>query len=223
MKQEVSPVQKVLNTWAVVLILWSAYRVYFGTGLPIWFDEFIAKPLIFLVPVYLYITHVEHKSIVKSLDLWTKDTRSGVLFGCVIGGLFLLLGGVVFAFSQAFTTSLFSLQLIGTIVGYVAISFATSFSEELLSRGFVLKRLYEESKHSWMSVLFASFLFFFLHIPMLLTHPDLQGSALLQVMLADILLSLTVSTLYLYKRSVWTPIIIHACYSLSLYLFLRPA
>ncbi len=223
MKQEVSPVQKVLNTWAIVLILWSAYRVYFGTELPIWFDELIAKPLIFLIPIYLYITHFERKNLLKSLDLWNKETRSGVLFGGAVGGLFLLIGGIIYTLSHPLSPSSFSLHILGTVLGYIAIAFATSFSEELLSRGFVLKRLYEESKHSWMSVLFASFLFFFLHIPMLLTHPDLQGSVLLQVMMTDILLSLTVSTLYLYKRSVWTPIVIHACYSLSLYLFLRPA
>ena len=45
MKENVSPLQKSLNVWAIILILWSIYRANFGTSLPTWLDEFLVKPL----------------------------------------------------------------------------------------------------------------------------------------------------------------------------------
>ncbi len=55
MVEKVSATQKILNVWAIVLILWSVYRANFGTNLPMWLDEFIMKPLIFLGPIVLYV------------------------------------------------------------------------------------------------------------------------------------------------------------------------
>lgn len=223
MKSEVTPVQRMLNVWAIILILWSLYRVYFKTDLPIWFDEFIAKPLIFLAPVYYYITHYEKKSFLKAVDLQTKNWRSGLLFGAVAGLLFFVTGFVVQILQRDEAQVTFTSGAIGMILFYLAISVATSFSEEVLSRGFVLKRLYADSKNLFKSVFFSSFLFFFLHIPILMTNPEFRGTILLQVMLTDILLSLAVSFLYLQKKSLFIPILIHAFYNFSLYLFLRPS
>ena len=63
----VSYTQKVLNVWAVILILWSIYRA--KLALPEWFDEFIAKPLIFILPVYLFIRKVEKGNFFSKIPL----------------------------------------------------------------------------------------------------------------------------------------------------------
>lgn len=223
MKSEVTPVQRMLNVWAIVLIIWSLYRVYFKTDLPIWFDEFIAKPLIFLAPVYYYITHYEKKEFLKAVDLRTKNWRSGIVFGLIAGALFFVTGLIVQVVQREEVQISFANGAPGVILFYLAISVATSISEEILSRGFVLKRLYADSKNLFKSVFFASFLFFFLHIPILMTNPEFKGVVLLQVMVTDILLSFAVSFLYLQKKSLFIPILIHAFYNLSLYLFLLPS
>ena len=62
MKQKTSPTQKALNVWAIVLIIWALYRAKFRTDLPIWFDEFIAKPAVFILPIYYYISRYEKKN-----------------------------------------------------------------------------------------------------------------------------------------------------------------
>ena len=59
--KKVTPTQKALNLWAVILIVWSVYRTYFK--LPEWFDEFVAKPVVFVLPVLVYIKSVEKKEI----------------------------------------------------------------------------------------------------------------------------------------------------------------
>lgn len=220
MKSETTPVQKMLNVWAISVILWSLYRIYFQTELPMWFDEFIAKPLIFLVPLHYFITRIEKKSFLKSVDLKTKNWRSALLFGCIAGVIFLGTGLVMTGLRNGGLGALVAVQTPMMILYYILIALATSVSEEILSRGFVLKRLYSDSKNMYTAVLYSSLLFFVLHIPILFTNPDLHGVLLLQVMVTDILLSVAVSFLYLQKKSLLVPIIIHACYILSLYLFL---
>ena len=59
MKSKATPTQKALNLWAVVLIVWAIYRAKFK--LPEWFDEFVAKPIVFVLPVYYYIQKIEKK------------------------------------------------------------------------------------------------------------------------------------------------------------------
>lgn len=220
MKQQISSIQKVLNTWAIVLILWSVYRVYFRTDMPIWFDEFISKPLIFLLPVMYYVSTQEKQKFWKAVDLRTKNWKAGIIFGLASGLLFFVTGFVVQLIRNDDIQEFMARGSVGMVFYYILIAFATSFSEEILSRGFVLKRLYEDSKNAINSVFFASFLFFFLHIPILFTDPDMRGMILLQVMATDVLLSFAVSFLYLQKKSVWVPILIHTFYNLSLYLFL---
>jgi membrane protease YdiL (CAAX protease family) len=97
---------------------------------------------------------------------------------------------------------------------------ATGISEEILSRGFVLKRLYEDSKNILTSSFFASILFFFLHVPILFTNIKLTGNLLLFFMVTDIILSLFNSFVFLIRKSLFLPIFIHALYNITLLLFI---
>jgi membrane protease YdiL (CAAX protease family) len=216
MKKAVSPTQKMLNTWAIILIIWSVYRSYFKTDLPIWIDEFVAKPLIFLVPIYYYVSKVEKQSFWKAIDFKTKHIGKDVLVGLGIGISLLVISTIVYL-TKAPLKPIANLSMVGF---YVLIAFASSFSEEILSRGFVLKRLYAESQNVFQSVFFSSFLFFFLHIPIIFTNPDIRGVMLIQIMLTDLLLSFGVSLIYLQRKDIIIPIIIHALYNIGIYLLL---
>jgi membrane protease YdiL (CAAX protease family) len=214
MKKPVSPTQKMLNTWAIVLIIWSFYRSYFKTDLPIWIDEFIAKPVIFLIPIYYYITRNEKLSFFKAVDFHTKGIVKDIVIGFSIGIALIATAFIVFIMRNTGA----GLSSLGIIPLYVAVAFASSFSEEILSRGFVLKRLYDESKNVIQSVFFSSFLFFFLHIPIIFTNPDIRGMMLIQIMITDLFLSFAVSLVYLQRRSIIIPIIIHAFYNIGIYM-----
>jgi membrane protease YdiL (CAAX protease family) len=227
-KSRVSPTQQILNVWAIIIFVWALYRHFFGTSLPIWADEFIIKPLIFVFPLYFYIAIRERKHFFH--DVWLrKDGLLGdVLYGSFVG-LVLFASGAMINYIQHGTlvrpdSAIFSQQDIVPIilsVGlFILISVATSISEEILSRGFLLKRLYEQWGNMYTAILTSSLLYFTLRIPILFTNPDVTGMALLQVMLTDLILSFTVSFLYLQSKSLALPIIIHAFYTLSLYIFL---
>lgn len=217
MKSKVTPVQRALNLWAIILIIWAVYRAKFR--LPEWFDEFIAKPLVFIFPVYYYIRRIEKKSFFTSVDLKFKIGISDFFVSLVIGGIFsfsAVLANVLKFKKLVFFQHGVSLESILLMVG---IALATGISEEILSRGFILKRLYQESKNIYTSSFFASILFFFLHVPILFTNFKLSGDQLLLFMGTDLMLSLVNSFVFLDRKNLTVPILIHAFYNLSIILF----
>ncbi|OGK09232.1 hypothetical protein A2767_06845 [Candidatus Roizmanbacteria bacterium RIFCSPHIGHO2_01_FULL_35_10] len=217
MKGKVTPTQRALNLWAVILIIWAVYRAKFK--LPEWFDEFIAKPLVFILPVYYYIRRVEKKSFFPSVELKFKFTLSDLLISLVIGGIFSF--SAILANVLKFKKLVFFQQAVNVemIFVMVLIAVATAISEEILSRGFILKRLYQESKNIYTSSFFASILFFFLHVPILFTNFKLTGDQLLLFMGTDLMLSLVNSFVFLDRKNLLVPILIHAFYNLSIILF----
>ena len=217
--KEVSKTQRTLNIWAITVFIWSIYRYYFKTSLPIWFDEFIAKPAVFLLPLTYYINKYEKQEWLTALDLKFRHISKDVIIGLAVGLIFFVSGALGY-WTKYQSFELFD-RLNPMILGYfLFISFASSFTEEILSRGFVLKRLYEESKNIFSSSFFASFLFFFLHVPILFSNPEMKGTLLIQVMITDLVLSLAISLIYLLRRNVIVPIIIHTLYNLSIYIFI---
>ena len=212
-KKAVTPTQKALNLWAVILIVWSIYRTYLK--LPEWFDEFIAKPAVFILPVFVYIRWVEKKDILSSLYLNKNPKVFLKEFFISLGvGLILLLTALLSVYLRFKKVGLF-----GNFPGFnqLALIFvtalATGITEEILSRGFVLKRLYEESKNAYSSAFFASILFFFLHVPILFASSKINGSMLLVFMVTDLLLSMVTGLIMIQRKSLTVPILIHAFYN----------
>jgi membrane protease YdiL (CAAX protease family) len=156
----------------------------------------------------------------EAVDFNWKNARVDIILGLLIGLVFFVTGAFAhYVKDQSFLPSTDKISTPLTILYFISISLASSFSEEILSRGFILKRLYEESKNMFTSTFFASFLFFFLHIPILFTDSRINGGTLLQIMFTDIVLSLAVSFIYLQRKNVILPILIHAFYNLSIYFF----
>jgi membrane protease YdiL (CAAX protease family) len=218
MKEKATPTQRALNLWAFILIAWSFYRAYFRQDLPVYIDEFIVKPLFFIAPVYWFITRIERKPFAPAVFL----DKSRIAGDLLLGGAFALAFFAAGLLSAYVKTGAVMIPAIATggffMTGLTAL--ATAASEELLSRGFVLKRLYEDSKKNIRSILYASALFFFLHIPILMTDPGITGSVLLQVMATDFILSIAVSIVFLQRKSLVMAILMHALYTVVLSVFL---
>lgn len=213
-RRESSHLEKVLNVWAIVLIIWSVYRAKFLTELPLWTDEFIAKPIVFILPVYIFIKKVEKTEFLQALDLKLHKSGKELLVGIALG--LLVLASVILGYLRQTNLSLNALLGNVNYLYLLSISMATGISEEILSRGFVLKRLYEASKNMISASFFASVLFFFLHIPILFTTSDIGGFMLVRVMFADVVFSFLVSFIFIQRRSLIAPILIHAFYIFSL-------
>lgn len=218
MKKPASSTQKVLNVWAVILIVWSIYRA--KMRLPEWFDEFIAKPAIFIGPVAFYIISIEKKDFFSSLWFNKKNLLADLTYALVVALAFLMIAFIpAYIKTQTLTanTSVIMVYFQQLFV-YLPIALATAVSEEIVSRGFVLKRLYEESRNLLSASFTASALFFILHIPILFANLKLTGSLLILFMITDLILSLANSFIFLSRKSLLLPILIHAFYNLTLIL-----
>ncbi|NMB84216.1 CPBP family intramembrane metalloprotease [Candidatus Roizmanbacteria bacterium] len=219
MKQKITPTQKTLNLWAVILILWSIYRANFH--FPDWVDEFVFKPLVFILPVFIYVRRNEKGGFFHNINFYNKKTwKTDLGLGFLIGAAFFLSALIAnYLKTKKFVLFLHPPASFLSMVLVFATVIATAVSEEILSRGFVLKRLYQESKNIYSSSFFASILFFFLHVPILFTNAKMVGNLLLAFMFVDISLSIINSLVYLNRKSLILPILIHAFYNLSLILF----
>ena len=213
MNSDVSPTQKILNVWAVVLIIWSFYRATFRMSLPIWVDECIAKPLIFLFPIFWFISRSEKKSILTGLGFTRKNNTKDILFGIAVGSMFICAALLVRAIKGLpFLPHAFSVQS----MVWIASSISAAVMEQILSTGFVFKRLSEESKNIFRPFIISALLFFFLHFPSLFGVDKISGSTLLQIMILNTVLSLTTSLVFILRKNTISPILVHALYLLSI-------
>lgn len=204
--------QKVLNAWAISLIIWSVYRATFSTDLPLWIDEFFAKPFVFLFPAYWYMVRVEKNSFLHGFGLISKRLWSDILVGTGVGFLFVLLAMLVrFINGAPFT---FFVDSMGVMWFFAMIM--AGFSEQLLSTGFVFKRLFEQDNGIVKPVLIAAILFSFLHIPALFGVEKISGNILLQSLILNFVLSIITSLLYVIRRNTVASLIIQIFYFLSI-------
>ncbi|MCS6956665.1 MAG: CPBP family intramembrane metalloprotease [Patescibacteria group bacterium] len=213
-KDKITPTQRALNFWAVILIVWAFYRVYLK--MPEWFDEFIAKPLVFVLPVFYYIKNIDKKPILESLYLHFKPKIiiKDLLNSMIIGGIFLLVAFFSVYLRDKKVILINNFPGIGSFLLIFFTALFTGMTEEILSRGFVLKKLYEESKNIYSSTFFSSILFFFLHVPILFVDPRINGQMLLMFLTTDLLLSMINGIIFLWRKSLIAPILIHAFYSI---------
>lgn len=213
MSSKITPTQKALNLWAVILIVWSVYRSYLK--LPVWFDELVAKPLIFVLPVFYYITKVDKKPVLSSLliNLKPKKVLSDVLYSLLLAVMFIMAAALAL-YLRFKEIKLPPPPPSNQILLIVVLAIATGVTEEVLSRGFVLKRLFDESKNYFSSIFISSILFFMLHIPILFANAKLTGNLLLAFMATDMVLSIINGYLFLERKSLLPPILIHAFYNI---------
>ena len=214
MKSKSTPLQKALNLWAVILIIWSIYRTYFI--MPGWFDEFIAKPLVFVLPVIYYIKKIDKQNVLSSLYISLKPKKfiQDFFYAAGIGIFFFVTTSLAyFIRSGKFITFNINISLPNMIL-IIIMALATGITEEILSRGFVLKKLYEESRNPIRSTFFSSILFFFLHVPVLFVNTKINGNMLLVFMVTDLFLSMITGLIMIQRKSLTAPILIHAFYNI---------
>lgn len=185
--------------------------------MPDWIDEFIAKPLVFILPIYWLISRIEKKNFFEEVWFNSRKLLSDCGLGLALGGVFII--SALFAQYVKIGTIDLSVMTSENMLLALAITLATAVSEEILSRGFVLKRFYEETKNPYLSSFNASLLFLILHIPILFTIPELRGTLLILFLTTDFILSLINSFIYLDRRSILAPILIHALYNVAVLLY----
>lgn len=214
----VSKTKTIYLLWFVIFLVWSIYRV--STHFPEWIDEIVAKPVVFVLPVLWWVLLKERGSF-ASIGLTFKNFFKEIYIGLGIG---LLFGaeGVLVNFLKYGTFSFVPIAAVSSVglFPFLIFSVVTSISEEILGRGFVYGRLYEENKGQLKSALIASFLFLLLHIPILFTKLNLMGPSLIVYLVSVFLLGLTNCYLFSIRKSLVVPILVHIFWNATVALYL---
>lgn len=210
-------VTPVIRLWAWILLTWGLYRYF--VHVPEWADEFIFKPIVFVLPVLWYVINKE-KETIASVGLTMRNFFNSVYIGLGFGLIFALEGLATHAikYGKLDVTPIAAFQQYG--FSLIVLSFATAFSEELLSRGFVFNRLYEKSKNLPYAAILSSLMFMALHIPILVTSNKLTGMTLVLFFVTDFVLALANSLLYYNTGSLVAPILVHVFWNMTVALYL---
>lgn len=158
----VRQIKNPLILFLFILFGWGLYRYFFR--LPLWADELIFKPLIWLTPT-VFLVKVVEKELLTTLGLSKKK----FLKNCIIGILFGLLLSVEVILTKKFKygSVVFNPEGLAnpTIVLAVALSLATGFVEELTFRGYIMTRLQRAMKSELLAIVLSTFLFVIVHLP----------------------------------------------------------
>lgn len=208
----------IFRFWAWQLLFWALYRYFFH--LPEWADEFIFKPLVFVVPVLLFVWKKERLSL-SSIGLTKHHFGKQVLFGLGMGAIFFLEGlGVNVATHKTIQLQQLSQTASYSLLFLICLSLATALTEEILSRGFLFLRLYNQTKRLWYSILVSTGMFVAFHIPILVTSLKFQGATLVLFVATSIVLAVANSIILVQTKSLVTPILIHFFWNMTVALFL---
>jgi len=162
-KKETLSLKHVFALFSFIFIVWSFYR-YLPQLLPLWVEELILKPLVWLLPLFWLIRKIEKKTF-SSLGLVKINIFPSIYWGVGLG--------LVFAF-EGLMTNIFKykgLELISldysplVFLGLLFLSLVTAFSEELVFRGYIFNRLWQIWNKEWLANLISSILFVVIHLP----------------------------------------------------------
>lgn len=210
--------EPVYQLWGWILLTWSLYRYFFK--LPEAVDEFVAKPLVFVLPVLWYVLKKEKRNL-SSLGLTGKKFFTSLYIGLGFGFVFALEGIA----SNAMKYGKIQINPIAALDRYglgllLILSLATAFSEELLNRGFLFNRIMEKTKSLPYAALLSTVLFTLLHVPILVTSLKLHGMTLVLFFVTDFILGLANSMLFYTTGGLLAPVLVHIFWNMTVALYL---
>jgi len=203
-----SKIEKLLTSWGIVVILWSLFRANFAP--PLWFSELVAKPLIFILPIYLFVSKNEPgKNFLTAIGFPKKGYFREILLTLFLMAFIMGFGLLSLYTSQEVKIvflNKFDFSKLGTIL-FLALS--SAFSEEILGRGFLLNYLQKYSKNFLMALFISATLFFILYLPGALTL-NLSGPDLFLNLVLNFALSFITGIAFYLRKNLLPAIGVHA-------------
>jgi membrane protease YdiL (CAAX protease family) len=107
-----------------------------------------------------------------------------------------------------------------SLIVTLILSLATSFSEELLVRGFFFTRLKEGYQSQLKALITSTLMYLFLLVPIIFTRLRLAPDALALILVTNIMLSVANTMIFSETKSLTMPILIHAFWNMAVALYL---
>ena len=208
--------RRIFGLWGFILVVWAIYRMLFR--MPEWFDEFVAKPWIWVVPTLAAVYFVEKKPF--STIGWTfRKFFNNLYLGWGLGFLFAFEGIITNYAKYGVIKFLSSGGGIDFILLSIAISFATAFSEETVARGFVMNRLWWKWGSETRANLVSAFLFGLMHAPIAVFVLGMSPTDTVIYILMTTVFGFADGFVFARTGTIVAPTIAHGLWNLSVVLF----
>lgn len=206
-------IKTALQVYFVVFLVWTVYRFIFS--FPIWIDELLVKPVLFLAPPFLFLKKGE--SLKKYFPLKGETfltLKKGTLFGMVYSLVAIWFNYLKYG---RINLSTFGLEGLGMLV-FLGLGLVTALVEETLFRGYLLKKLLTGWQDEWLAVSVNGLMFALIHLPILVISANSAGAILVQLILT-LIVGWGNGVLRLRTQSILAPVLSHLFWGTSIYLF----
>ncbi len=157
----------------------------------------VARLLIWVVPVFLYLRYIDHVNPVAYLKL-NRHWKRGLVIGLSLSLLNFL--GMLLRFGLPHP----SMQYV-TWNSVLSTSVLIGFFEEIPFRGFILQKL-QEKFHFWISNLLSSLLFLGIHLPGWILLHALTWSNVISVFVLGVIFAI----IFYFSKTLWSSCITHS-------------
>ena len=200
----------------MTVLVWAGYRYFWQ--MPEWVEEIILKPVVFVLPVWIYLKTKQPK--VTLVDLGFHRAKFMAILGWGVGfGLFLTLENLVIWWSKWSGISA-NVFLPSHLLISAAVSLATALTEEILYRGFLLDKIWQLTGRAYTANLLTTMLFVIGHLGVGVFRLNYFGNDLAVYLLTISVIGFTQGFIYLETRSVAATTMAHALWNFSNTLFI---
>ena len=199
---------------AYLLIVWGFYRVLFK--LPEEIEELFIKPLIWLIPVYIFLKR--EKLGLSSLGITEKNLFPAIYFALGLGAVFAMEAVIINIVKYGgvnFTANLGS----GPLFAALGISLMTAISEELAFRGYLFNRVWHALGDEWRANLLTSFVWALVHVPIVIFWWELDLMGTLSYLFLTSLFGIGSAFVFARTKNVASSILLHVLWSWPIILF----
>ena len=206
---------RLIILWLFIIGAWSIYRLNFISIELV--EEIIIKPIIFILPLFVFL-RLEHKKInLKSLGLHIESWEKVILWGAIVGVLLSLeMILVSFLKGEVIDPGLFS---IGFVSANLLVSGATAFWEELLYRGFFLNHLQKIFTNLTWSNIISAVGFSLGHLPIAIAVLHYQNLELVVYLVLVLILGLINGFVFQKTGNIFAGVIVHILWNFTVGFF----
>lgn len=202
-----SKLKEILSLYFVIFVLWTGYRIYFQ--LPEWFDEFIAKPILWLSPLFMLRKNVGNH-LYKSLQI---NISYNILFGLFMGVLYFCLFTLFLSFKTGLPQYNPSHLPFGVIIMEFFIALSTGLIEEIVFRRYLLEEVLLIYNDRIIANSFIAILFTLIHLPIIVfvyKYPPAETISYLSILTIT---GFIYGLVYLHKKSLLASAITHGVWN----------
>jgi len=161
-KIKTDSLKEMLTFYAIILLLWTAYRIFFHYNEG--FDEFIAKPILWLIPLF-YLKKNILKETIKSLKI---NISYNIFLGLSIGVVYFFLYTLFASFRFGPPAVNPDHLTIGKVFLQMLIALSTGYIEELVFRKYLLEEALLLYNDRFVANSFITILFTLIHLPIII-------------------------------------------------------